>query len=94
MLFLTGGEQRDNEGMSEAVKQNIKALVKRNKDEPEQRLAEVSAIKEVNPFSIIGIKTIRVIVIVIIIAIILLLSSLVLLLLLECLVLVLLLLLL
>ncbi len=41
-------EQDDNAGMSEAVKQNIDALVKRNKDEPEQRLAEVAAIKEVD----------------------------------------------
>ena len=48
IVVLTGGEQDSNEGMSDAVKQDIAAVVKRNEDEPEQRLAEVAAINEVN----------------------------------------------
>jgi len=48
IVVLTGWEQSDNEGMSDAVKDQIRAFFKRNKDEPEQRLAEVAAIKEVN----------------------------------------------
>jgi hypothetical protein len=48
IVGLTGGEQKRNTGMSEDVQRDIAALVKRNQDEPEQRLAEVAAIKEVN----------------------------------------------
>ncbi len=51
IVVLKCGAQGGNEGMSEAVERDIDALVKRNKDEPEQRLAEVAAIKEVNPIS-------------------------------------------
>jgi hypothetical protein len=49
IVGLTGGEQKRNTGMSEDVQRDIAALVKRNRDEPEQRFAEVAAIKEVNP---------------------------------------------
>ena len=48
VVVVTGGEQSGNKGISDAVKRDIAALVKRNKDEPVQRLAEVTAIKEVN----------------------------------------------
>ena len=49
IVVVTGGEQSGNEGISDAVMQGIAALVKHNRDEPVQRLAEVTAIKEVNP---------------------------------------------
>ena len=48
VVVVTGGEQSDNKGIGDAVKREIAALVKRNWDEPVQRLAEVTAIKEVN----------------------------------------------
>ena len=48
IVVLTGGEQSDNIGMSEAAKLGIAALVQRKRGEPEQSLAEVAAIKEVN----------------------------------------------
>jgi len=47
-LLLKFGEQ-DGTGISEAVKRSISAFVKRNEEEPEQRLAEVAAIKEASP---------------------------------------------
>jgi hypothetical protein len=45
-------EQSNHEkNFSKAVQQEISALVKRNKDEPEQRLAEVAAIANVTLFA-------------------------------------------
>ena len=52
VVVVTGGEQSDNRGISDAVKGDLAALVKRNKDEPVKRLAEVTAIKEVNPIHV------------------------------------------
>ena len=49
VVVVTGGEQSDIRGISDAVKRAIAAVVKHNKDEPVQRLAEIAAIKEVNP---------------------------------------------
>jgi len=49
IVVLTGMEQSSNKSMGEDVERNIAALVKRNEDEPERRLAEVAAIKDVNP---------------------------------------------
>jgi hypothetical protein len=47
LLLLTCVEQYGNNDMSEAVKQEVKAITERNKNEPEQRRAEVAAIKQV-----------------------------------------------
>jgi hypothetical protein len=47
LLLLTCDEQDGNKGMSDAVKQEVQAFTNRNKNEPEQRRAEVAAIKQV-----------------------------------------------
>ncbi len=47
LLLLTRVEQRGNWEMSGAVKQEVAAITKRNENEPEQRRAEVAAIKQV-----------------------------------------------
>ena len=47
LLLLTHVEQDGNEDMSEAVKQEVAAITQRNKNDPEQRRAEVAAIKQV-----------------------------------------------
>ena len=66
VVVVTGGEQSGNEGISDAVKRDMKgdlaALVKRNKDEPVKRLAEVTAIKEVNPIHVMIIMMIIIII--------------------------------
>ena len=46
-MLLTCAEQDGNKGMSSAVKQEVEAIMERNKKEPEQRLAEVAAINQV-----------------------------------------------
>jgi hypothetical protein len=46
LLLLTCNEQ-GNLRMSDAVKQEIQAITNRNENEPEQRRAEVAAIKQV-----------------------------------------------
>jgi hypothetical protein len=43
LLLLTCVEQSDNEDMSYAVKRKVNGITKRNKNEPEQRRAEVAA---------------------------------------------------
>ncbi len=48
VVVVTCGEQ-NNYFISDGVKREIDALVNRNRDEPVQRLAEVTAIKEVIP---------------------------------------------
>ena len=62
VVVVTGGEQSGNEGISDAVKGDLAALVKRNKDEPVKRLAEVTAIKEVNPIHVMIIMMIIIII--------------------------------
>jgi hypothetical protein len=47
LLLLTCMEQDGIYDMRDAVKQEVKAITKRNKNEPEQRSAEVAAIKQV-----------------------------------------------
>ena len=47
LLLLTCVEQDGNKGMSDAVKLEVSAITERNKNEPEQRRAEVAAIKQV-----------------------------------------------
>ena len=47
LLLLTCDEQGGNDDMSDAVKQEIDVITKRNKNEREQRRAEVAAIKQV-----------------------------------------------
>ena len=47
LLLLTCVEQLGIKELSDSVKQEVQAIIKRNNDEPEQRLAEVAAIKEV-----------------------------------------------
>ena len=47
LLLLTHVEQSCNWDMSEAVKREIDAITQRNEKEPEQRRAEVAAIKQV-----------------------------------------------
>ncbi len=47
LLLLTCVEQDGNEGMSYAVKREVDAITKRNYWEPEQRRAEVAAMKQV-----------------------------------------------
>ena len=47
LLLLTCVEQGDNRDMSDAVKQEVKAITKRNESEREQRSAEVAAFKQV-----------------------------------------------
>jgi hypothetical protein len=47
LLLLTCDEQRGNDDMSDAVKQEIDVITNRNENEPEQRRAEVAAIKQV-----------------------------------------------
>ncbi len=49
IVVVTGGEQSDNKGISDAVKRDIADFVKRNQDEPVQRLAEIAAFKQVHP---------------------------------------------
>ena len=46
LLLLTCDEQRGNDDMSVAVKQEIDVITNRNESEPEQRRAEVAAIKQ------------------------------------------------
>ena len=48
IAVVPGGEQSGNEGISDAVKRTIDALVQCNKDEPVQRLAEIATFKEVS----------------------------------------------
>ncbi len=43
LLLLTCVEQGGNDSMSDAVKREVRAITQRNKDEPEQRRAEVAA---------------------------------------------------
>ena len=47
LLLLMFVEQGGNDDMSEAVWQEVQAITYRNKNEPEQRRAEVAAIKQV-----------------------------------------------
>ncbi len=47
LLLLTCVEQNSNDGMSDAVKREVAAITKQNENEPEQRRAEVAAIKQV-----------------------------------------------
>ncbi len=47
LLLLTCDEQGGNDDISDAVKREIKAFTNRNENEPEQRRAEVAAIKQV-----------------------------------------------
>ena len=47
LLLLTCDEQYGNDDMSVAVKREVVAITIRNKNEPEQRRAEVAAIKQV-----------------------------------------------
>ena len=47
LLLLTCDEQGRNDDMSDAVKQEIDVITNRNENEPEQRRAEVAAIKQV-----------------------------------------------
>ena len=47
LLLLTFVEQDENRDMSVAVKQEIDVITNRNENEPEQRRAEVAAIKQV-----------------------------------------------
>ena len=47
LLLLTCDEQRGYDDMSDAVKQEIDVITNRNENEPEQRRAEVAAIKQV-----------------------------------------------
>ena len=47
LLLLTCVEQDGNEDMSDAVNQEVGAITQRNKNEPEQRRAEVASIKQV-----------------------------------------------
>ena len=47
LLLLTCVEQSGNKDMSEAIKQEVAAISKQNENEPEQRRAEVAAIKQV-----------------------------------------------
>ncbi len=47
LVLLTCAGQVANNGMSDAVKQIVFAMIQRNQNEPEQRLAEVAAIQEV-----------------------------------------------
>ena len=47
LLLLTCVEQAGNVDMSAAVKREVQAIAKRNESEPEQRRAEVAAIKQV-----------------------------------------------
>ncbi len=46
-MLLTCAEQHGNKGISAAVKQEVEAIIERNKKEPAQRLAEVAAINQV-----------------------------------------------
>jgi hypothetical protein len=46
-MLLTCVEQYRNKGLSDRMQQGIQETAARNKKEPEQRLAEVEAIKEV-----------------------------------------------
>ena len=47
LLLLTFVEQDENRGMSVAVQREVQAFTNRNEREPEQRRAEVAAIKQV-----------------------------------------------
>ena len=47
LLLLTCVEQDGNRDISDAVKQEVEAITNRNESEPEQRRAEVAAIKQV-----------------------------------------------
>ena len=47
LLLLTCDEQGRNDDMSAAVKREVQAFTNRNESEPEQRRAEVAAIKQV-----------------------------------------------
>ena len=46
LLLLTCVEQDFNKDMSDAVEREVEAITNRNKNEPEQRRAEVAAIKQ------------------------------------------------
>ena len=47
LLLLTCDEQYGNDDMSDAVWREVQAIADRNESEPEQRRAEVAAIKQV-----------------------------------------------
>jgi hypothetical protein len=47
LLLLTCVEQGGNYDMSDAVQREVDAITYRNKNEPEERSAEVAAIKQV-----------------------------------------------
>ena len=47
LVLLTCAGQNGNEVISDAVKHEVKEITERNRNESEQRLVEVAAIKEV-----------------------------------------------